>query len=230
MDMQMTIQHQLSLEFDWVLLIPGPGHVEMNLLKSIVEFTWDIFWRQMVITLNFRSENAQKAAKRVSDHHKGWSLLRIARIALAKELVLPFVRLQLAEEHADLSVVNFMRFISRDVKDPNFLLIADIVFEFLDSICMYRCGVSTGNFEFMHVARAKAAKIWSARHHPSYREIELADSLWNGLTNMLYLYGFHICLKLKGHIKAIYTNISTYKFKILHKTITVIALFPFSQK
>ena len=43
-----------SLEFDWVLLIPGPGPVEMNLLMIIVEFTWDIFWRQIVITLNLQ--------------------------------------------------------------------------------------------------------------------------------------------------------------------------------
>ena len=34
-----------SLEFDWVMLIPGPGHLEMNMIRSLVEFCWDIFWR-----------------------------------------------------------------------------------------------------------------------------------------------------------------------------------------
>ena len=181
-----------TLEFDWVLLIPGPGHIEMNLVKSIVEFSWEIFWKQMAICLNFKSENAQKAAKRVSDHHKGWAMLSIARTALAKELVLPFVRIELAKEHNDLTTVNFMRFISRDVVDPNYLLLADIVFEFIDAIYMYRTGIRTCNEQYMYVARAKVGKIWCARNHPSYREIEMADSLLNGLytyiLKSIYLY------------------------------------------
>jgi hypothetical protein len=166
-----------DLEFNWVMLMPGPGHLEMNMFRSLVELCWEIFWRPMVILLNFRSENAQKAQKRVNDHHKGWQLLTIARNALAKELALPFVRYQMAQEVPDLSVVNLMRYISHQVKDPNYLLIADITFEFIDAINMYRRGVRTGQHNLMFAGTAKVAKIWSARHHPNYREIEMAHSL-----------------------------------------------------
>jgi len=68
-----------ELEFDWVLLTPDPGHIKMNIIRSLVEFSWEIFWKSMSICLNFRSENVQKAAKRVTDHHKGWHLLRITQ-------------------------------------------------------------------------------------------------------------------------------------------------------
>ena len=60
---------------------------------------------------------------------------------------------------------------------------------FIDSTCMYRHGVRTGNYDFMHVARAKVAKIGSARHHPSYRKIEIADSLLNGVCDVWHFYG-----------------------------------------
>ena len=76
-------------------------------------------------------------SKRVPDHHKGWQLLRIAQNALAKELVLPFVRRQLSNYNSDLNVVNFVRFISRDAKNPSYLLIAELTFEIIDMYIEY---------------------------------------------------------------------------------------------
>ena len=61
----------LFLEFDWVMLQPGMGHVEMNMVKGVIEFAWDVFWKEISICLNFRSEAALHCAKKVSDHHKG---------------------------------------------------------------------------------------------------------------------------------------------------------------
>ena len=122
----------------------------------------------MAYLMNFKSENALNACKRVSDHHKGWQLLSIARHAFSKELVLPFVRAEMAKEDGDLSVVNFMRFIERDVVNSNYLMMTDLVFEFLDSVVMFRDGVRNSNDNLMRVGSAKLAKLWTARNHPSY--------------------------------------------------------------
>ena len=70
---------EYSLEFDSVLLIPGAGHIEMNMVKCMVEFGWHIFWRELAFCMNFRTENALNACERVSDNHKGWELITIAR-------------------------------------------------------------------------------------------------------------------------------------------------------
>ena len=85
-----------TLEFGWVLLQPGPGHIEMNMVKGIVTLTWDVFWRELAILMSFKSESALAYAKKVSDRPKGWILCRISRIAVTQELILPFVRKQLA--------------------------------------------------------------------------------------------------------------------------------------
>ena len=61
---------EFSKEVDWVLLQPGGGHIEMNAIKAFVELTWDVFWREVVMLFNFKSDIALKCAKKVTDHHK----------------------------------------------------------------------------------------------------------------------------------------------------------------
>ncbi len=34
-------------EFDWVILQPGTGHIEMNMVKGITELAWEVFWADL---------------------------------------------------------------------------------------------------------------------------------------------------------------------------------------
>ena len=54
---------------------------------------------------------------------------------------------------------------------------ADITFELLESIFVFRTGVRGGIENFMKTGLAKYAKLWSGRRHPLYRELEMADTL-----------------------------------------------------
>ena len=58
-----NIAHRYPLSGEATPLIPGPGHMEMKIVKSYVALIWDIFWKSLVQLLNFKSENALKAAK-----------------------------------------------------------------------------------------------------------------------------------------------------------------------
>jgi hypothetical protein len=91
-DNPLDLTFNFKSEFNWLLLLPGPGHIEMNMIKTFVKFTWPVFWEYLVEIFNFKSEAAKKAAMNVSDHHKGWSLCLIAFEACAKELIVPFIR------------------------------------------------------------------------------------------------------------------------------------------
>lgn len=51
-------------EFDWVILRPGNGHYEMNMFKSFIEVNWDVFFGELAKLMGFKSENAQRAAKK----------------------------------------------------------------------------------------------------------------------------------------------------------------------
>ena len=111
---------QYTLEFGWVLLQPGPGHIEMNMLKSYVNLNWHVYWEQMVEVFNFKSEAAKKSGIKVNDHHKGWTLARIARESLAKELLAPYVREQIAQQVPKLSCEGYLKWVMTNVKDPNY--------------------------------------------------------------------------------------------------------------
>ena len=163
-------------EFGWALLLPGPGHVEINMVRSFVELTWDIFYREMCVLFNFRSDIALHYCKKVSDHHKGWTLCRIAHEALVAELMVPFVRNELVKDEPTITPAAFIKY-TMLASDHTYSFLCDLVLEILNSIFMYRAGVRSGNQRFMEAGRAKFSKIWSARSHPLYRELEMADSV-----------------------------------------------------
>lgn len=160
-------------EFDWVLLIPGAGHIEMNMLKGLVELLWDVIWKDLAICLNFRSESALSFCKKVNDHHKGWTLLLIARDSITSELIVPFVRANMCEDAPDLSVSAFIKF-TMNATDPNYSFMCDVMFDIIDALFMFREGIRGGIVEFTQAALAKYAKLWSGRRHPLYRELEAA--------------------------------------------------------
>ena len=164
-------------EFDWILLQPGPGHIEMNMLKTFVKFSWPVFWETMVEIFNFRSEIAKKSALKVCDHHKGMTLARIARESFAKELVLPYVRHEIQEEHGNLSVAGFLKFTMQTVQSANYAFISDLVFIILDSIFLYRAGLRSGDVDMMDAGRAFFSRMWCARSHPLYRQLVAYDNI-----------------------------------------------------
>ena len=167
-----------DLEFDWVLMCPGPGHIEMNMLHTLVELCWSLFWESMCRDFNFRSENALKGQRRVSDHHKGWELLRIANMAMIKELVVPYVRSELSSDaEPKITPDGFMKFVMTQEEDATYALVADIVIQIFSAIFMYRKGIRDNNPSFVMAGRAVFAKLWSARNHPLYRELEMSDSI-----------------------------------------------------
>ena len=167
-------------EFRWLLLKPGPGHIEMNMLKALVELLWEVFWKEMVKIFNFTSEAALKSAKKVGDHHKGMTLARIARQALTRELLVPYVRMCLSSsDNTNMSPAHFLKFVMSQVKNKTYLFIADITFELMDSMFLYHCGIRCGDQELMDAGRNKFAKVWYGRRHPMYRELEMSDTFQN---------------------------------------------------
>ena len=58
-----TEQAQIILEFDWVILLIGKGHVEMNMIKSFFELNWEPFLKDLAKRMGYCTENAQRVAK-----------------------------------------------------------------------------------------------------------------------------------------------------------------------
>ena len=166
----------LHKEFAWLLLQPGPGHIEMNMLKTYVKTMWTPFWETVVEVFNFKSDTAKRAAFSVTDHHKGMTLAKIIREAMAKELVLTYVRKQLAHS-AEISVAGYFKFCMLNVKSHAYAFMCDSILEVLDGIFLYRAGLRSGVYDLIEAGFAHVAPFWSARPHPKYCQLDVHHSL-----------------------------------------------------
>lgn len=79
-------------EFDWIVQQVGLLHLEMNAGRSFVNLNWDVFMKEVMKALNFTSEHALLFMKKGTDHHKLWSILETIYIAIADELLIPYMR------------------------------------------------------------------------------------------------------------------------------------------
>ncbi|RIB19073.1 hypothetical protein C2G38_2182812 [Gigaspora rosea] len=152
-----------------ILLMPGPLHEEINMLKTFVELNWYNIISLKLVKINiiyniiksraidlryfaqcqgYRTENQLSYFKKCIDHHKAWdSICNIYRHLVAMELVLPYVD-----------------------SNPNLT-----IFLYLQAIINFRDGVSSNQPLLKLAARRVFAPIWSARRHSIYQEIEVAD-------------------------------------------------------
>ena len=94
---------------------------------------WDVFMQEIYVILGFTSENIQKYIKKGSDYHKLWQILEVVYIALADELLLPYVRksLELGEKPTSSGDWNY----SESIVNPNYQYVQQALFSFLS--CSY---------------------------------------------------------------------------------------------
>ena len=103
-------------------------------------------------------------------------MLTIARDGLTYEMMVPFVRRQL-ENQGIISSQSFGEFLKDDVQNKTVSFVADVTFEFMESLFMLRDGVRYHIPTCVFAGQAKLAKLWSGRNHPLYRELELSFNM-----------------------------------------------------
>lgn len=83
--------HDIRKKFQKIVLKPGAGHMELNLVRSIFGAFFDIFIRPVAEMLGFTTPRALDYCKKALDHHKSWQILQVANKFLVIQLYpLPF--------------------------------------------------------------------------------------------------------------------------------------------
>ena len=77
--------------FSNIALIPGPGHIELNMRRLLLKFLWTPFLLNIVKQLGFRTDKAQLVVKNGVDYHHTHQILSCSLFALLAELLLPHV-------------------------------------------------------------------------------------------------------------------------------------------
>ncbi|RIB16612.1 hypothetical protein C2G38_2189483 [Gigaspora rosea] len=137
-----------------ILLIPGPLHEKMNMLKAFVELNW-----YNIISLKLLSY-----FKKCIDHHKAWdSVCNIYRHSVAMELVWPYV-----DSNPNPTVNGYLN-LAKNQNDDLYKL------KYEQAIINFHDGVRSNQPLLKSAARRAFAPIWFAKRHPIYQEIEVAD-------------------------------------------------------
>ena len=73
------------MEFDHVLPLCGPGHVEKNILSAAITVFWDLIGLEKIAAVcNFKSKAQHEMLKKAKDHHISADFLIICLQTLAK--------------------------------------------------------------------------------------------------------------------------------------------------
>ena len=81
------------MEFDHVLPLCGPGHVEKTILSAAISVLWDLIGFQKIAAVcNFKSKAQQEMLKKVKDHHISADFLIICLQTLSKEICYEFCK------------------------------------------------------------------------------------------------------------------------------------------
>jgi 7-cyano-7-deazaguanine synthase in queuosine biosynthesis len=164
-----------SLTFQNIILMPGLGHEELNMLKCFNKLSWQPLLKHLGRILNFESEKAQTSLLNVSNHHKSWDAFLVLFLGTADELLIPYVRDSIIH-HKVPNVDDYMKWASA-LHDDTYSFVREIMFTYALSILIYRIGVRRNNSEYIQTGRIKFSPLFTITHAPKYTEIELRQSI-----------------------------------------------------
>ncbi|CAC5417346.1 unnamed protein product [Mytilus coruscus] len=111
---------------------PGPGHIELNMAKTLLHFSWPVL-SSIVQLLGFRTKKAQDVVKRGANHHRSKQILFTFFDSVLKELLVLFIR----NAPQNISASSFHEWVRDSVKSPSVLYLYDLCTTFLLSFKMY---------------------------------------------------------------------------------------------
>jgi hypothetical protein len=168
----MDIGHKLL--YGHLLLVPRAGHIEKNFLLAIFKLCRYVFLEYLANCLGFRSKRAKDFALGCSNHHVAWQMLTISLEALARELLYVYVQ-DCQQRDIQPTTNGFSPWREKEVFNPNFNLIHDIVFNLLLGLKCYRSGIRRNNTDYALAGRQKVAPIMYLGKHAIYQQLLLTD-------------------------------------------------------
>lgn len=160
--------------YENILLVPGAGHIEKNLLIIVFRLCRSIFLEYLTDCLGFKSKRAKEFAIGCSNHHIAWQILCIALEAIASELIFQYI-IYCKGSKRNPSVDDFVKWRNDEVKNSNYILMYDITFSVLLGLKCYRTGIRRNNSNYALAGRQKIAPLVYTGKHPIYQELLMND-------------------------------------------------------
>ena len=143
--------------FGHILLVPGAGHCEKNMLLALFRMCKPIFLDEVSHKLGFISKNAKEFISNCGDHHLSWQILDICYEALGKELVHSYF-VECIKYNRTASVNDFVVW-RTEAKNANIQFYYDLTFNIMLGLKCYRSGIRRNNSLYSLSGREKVAPL-----------------------------------------------------------------------
>ena len=144
------------MEFDHVLPLCGPGHVEKNVFGAAISVLWDLIgFEKIAAVCNFKSKAQQEFLKKVKDHHIAADFLVICLQTLAREIVSEFAKEWEKTNTFNLTFSDMKKYFvpgNKWIKNVNLARMFSLVNGPLLSTFLLRTGVRCSNAELYYGA------------------------------------------------------------------------------
>ena len=101
-----------------ILFRPGPGHIELNMARTLLKFLWHSLLSCFVQFLGFRTARAKEVVKNGIDHHRSRQILGSVLEALSCELVVAYIQ-HARKYQQEPTAKGYMQWVRREVNDPH---------------------------------------------------------------------------------------------------------------
>ena len=157
--------------YDWVSIVSGLGHLNMNQLKTFFKIIYEICLEPLgKEVLHFQSSKAYKYFVDCKDNHKAWQSFEILLLGVIVEL-LELYRNSTCETPTTLGFLNFVS----ETENATLSLISKIFLNFGLAIYIQRIGDRNNDFTVSNADRYNYFDLFYAFNHPIYREDEYRE-------------------------------------------------------
>ena len=160
-------------ELKSILMLPGPGHFEINMLRMLFKLLWHIGLKEVAQACGMVTPRALEYVKKASDHHRGWGMLKILHSASLRFLISPYVKE--CETTGILPTVGGFYCYLKQSTSPTVNLIQVIHLNYVTALFMYRSGIRNGHSNVALYGRIAFSPLFYSNNMTTYMDIHFRD-------------------------------------------------------
>lgn len=159
--------------FGNILLTPGAGHIEINLLRSCFSLCRHIFIEHIAQMLGFCSAKAKEFIVSCGNHHLSWQVAMIIFHAFSQEITYVYI-IECFKNKEKPSLLGFLAW-KRQVKNVNVLFYYDLIFNIFLGLKCFRSGIRKNNSQYSLAGRQIASLVFFMGKHRIYQRLLCRD-------------------------------------------------------
>ena len=162
---------QNPCQYDWVSLVSGGGHINMNWLKTYFKVLEKIILEPLgKEILKYDTQKSFDYFIQCKDNHKAWQAFDIFLNGTIMELI----RIYCAETDDTPTPYGFLEWQST-LENPILSLISELTLNIGLGIYVNRVGERNNDYRCSQAGRMKCIDMFYGFNHPIYREVEYSD-------------------------------------------------------